>query len=257
MKVVIFAGGLGTRLSEETSSKPKPLVEIGNMPILWHIMKIYSSYGLNDFIICGGYKSSMIKDFFINYSRHVSDIQVNLVNDSIEISDAKKIEPWSIIIADTGLDSLTAKRLKLIECYIDSDDFCLTYGDGLANVDINELIDFHKCHGKLATVTAVKPKPRFGALKVSESNQVISFLEKTMDSENLINGGFFVLKRDIFARLPDRNVAWEQEPLRLLASEGELMAYLHHGFWQSMDTLSEKIELNNLWKGDCPPWKTW
>ena len=254
MKVVILAGGLGTRISEESIVKPKPLVEIGGKPIIWHIMKIYSSYGLNDFIICCGYKGYLIKEYFINYSLHTTDISVNVRSNKIKVHK-KTTEPWNITLIDTGEESLTGDRIKKIEQYV-GDSFCLTYGDGLTSANIRNIINYHKKNKKLATVLAVKPSGRFGAIDVKDGS-VKKFLEKPQGDGGWINGGFFVLNKKIFNYLLKENCIWEREPLEKLAKENQLMAFEHDGFWYAMDTLRDKIYLENLWKSKNIPWKSW
>ncbi len=257
MKVVILAGGLGTRLSEETGVKPKPLVEIGTLPIIWHIMKIYSSYGLNDFIICCGYKGYMIKEYFSNYHLHTCDVNYDFEND-LTTYQSSKTEAWKISLIDTGDNTMTGGRLKRIASLIDkNEDFCMTYGDGLSDIKIDELIKFHKNHKKSATVTAVTPPGRFGILSLSNDNQVIGFSEKKTSDEYKINGGFFVLNSSIFNEIDHDDTVWEKEPLEQLAAKNQLMAYKHDGFWQPMDTLREKFFLNDLWNSDKAPWKVW
>lgn len=256
MKAVILAGGLGTRLSEETVLKPKPMVEIGGKPILWHIMKIYSFYGINDFIICCGYKGYIIKEYFANYFLHQSDITFDMNKNEMNIHQ-KRVEPWKVTLIDTGDLTMTGGRVKRIKQYLnDGEDFCLTYGDGVANVNINELIKFHTSHGKLATLTSVYPPGRFGALQINNS-KITSFIEKPSGDGALINGGFFVLKKEILNYIDDDSTIWEQEPLNKLAVDGELMAFKHIDFWQPMDTLRDKNYLETLWDSKKAPWKLW
>ena len=256
MKAVILAGGLGTRLSEETSTKPKPMVEIGGMPILWHIMKIYSSHGINDFIICLGYKGYIIKEYFKNYSLHMSDITFNMEDNSIEVHK-KRADPWNITLVDTGENSMTGGRLLRVKDYLKKEkNFCLTYGDGVGDINISELINFHHQHGLDATLTAVYPPGRFGALKIS-NNKVEKFTEKPKGDGGLISGGFFVLSTKVLSRISGDESLWEQEPLKGLAIEGQLMAYRHEGFWQPMDTLRDKLFLEDLWVKNRAPWKSW
>ena len=256
MKAVILAGGLGTRLSEETEKKPKPMVEIGGKPILWHIMKIYSHYGVNDFIICCGYKGYIIKEYFNNYFLHQSDITFNMKNKQMTIHE-DRAEPWTVTLVDTGENSMTGGRLKRVLPYLkDEKTFCFTYGDGVADIDIRSLIKFHNSHGKLATITATYPPGRFGALNIQE-NRVLKFEEKPKGDGALINGGFFVLSPKVIDKIKDDKTIWEQEPLKNLAKEGELMSFLHDGFWQPMDTLRDKIKLNDLLNEDKAPWKLW
>lgn len=257
MKAVILAGGLGTRLSEETYLKPKPMVEIGGKPILWHIMKHYSHYGINDFIICCGYKGSVIKEYFKNYFILQSDITFDLRSENKITIHSKRVEPWNVTLVDTGNDTMTGGRLKRITNYLqDQEDFCFTYGDGLSNIDLNSLIDFHRKNKKEATLSAVYPPGRFGAL-VIKNESVIKFEEKPRGDGALINGGFFVLKPKVIERIKDDNTVWEQEPLKSLASDNQLSAYIHKGFWQPMDTLRDKKYLNNLWLTNKAPWKLW
>jgi glucose-1-phosphate cytidylyltransferase len=256
MKAVILAGGLGTRLSEETSIKPKPMVEIGGKPILWHIMKIYSHHGINEFIICCGYKGYIIKEYFANYFLHQSDVTFDMSLNEMKIHK-KRVEPWKITLVDTGEHTMTGGRVKRIKNFInDGEDFCLTYGDGLANIDIKKLIDFHQKHRKLATVTSVYPPGRFGAVEIKES-QVVSFIEKPYGEGGFINGGFFVLNSKALNYIEGDNTIWEKEPLNNLAIDGELMAFKHKEFWQPMDTLREKNYLENLWDSGKAPWKLW
>jgi glucose-1-phosphate cytidylyltransferase len=255
MKAVILAGGYGTRISEETSIKPKPLIEIGGMPILWHIMKNYSVYGINDFVICCGYKGYMIKEYFANYSLHMSDVTIDLQSNNIEIHK-KFAEPWKITLIDTGVNTMTGGRLKRIQKYVD-DDFCFTYGDGLSDINIQALIDFHKSQNKKATVTAVRPPGRFGTLQLDEQNLVSDFIEKPIGDGGWINGGFFVLKTDVFDYIENDKTIWERKPLEQLSHESELAAFKHEGFWQPLDTLREKNNLEKLWSENNSPWKLW
>ncbi|WP_457622326.1 glucose-1-phosphate cytidylyltransferase [Persephonella sp.] len=255
MKVVILAGGFGTRLSEETDIKPKPMVEIGGKPILWHIMKIYSSYGFNDFVICLGYKGYVIKEYFANYFLHMSDVTIDLKNNQIEVHDVKA-EPWKVTLVDTGLNTMTGGRIKRIKNYIGNETFMLTYGDGVGNINIKELLEFHKKHGRYATLTAVQPSGRFGALDL-EDVQVKAFKEKPKGDGAWINGGFFVLEPQIFDYIEGDETIWERDPLENLAKDGQLMAYKHTGFWKPMDTLRDKRELESLWQSENPPWKVW
>jgi len=258
MKVVILAGGFGTRLSEETVSIPKPMVLIGDKPIIWHIMKIYSYYGFNDFIILGGYKSYVIKEYFSNYFLHQSDVCIDLSTNNVEILDSKS-EPWKITILDTGLNTLTGGRIKRAEKYIGNETFLLTYGDGLSNVDINKLVDFHHGHGKLVTMTSVQPEGRFGALDIDGgSRRINNFMEKPRGDGAWINGGFFVCGPQVFSYIDDGDATvWEKSPLENLAKNGELYAYSHCDFWKPMDTLRDKILLDELWKTNNAPWKIW
>lgn len=256
MKAVILAGGLGTRLSEETSTRPKPMVEIGGKPILWHIMKMYASHGINDFVICCGYKGYVIKEYFANYFLHMSDVTFNMRDNSMEVHN-KRAEPWSVTLVDTGDHSMTGGRLRRVRDYVkDEEVFCFTYGDGVGDIDIAETIRFHKAHGKAATLTATYPPGRFGALDIRQG-QVMSFKEKPKGDGAMINGGFFVLTPKVLDYLTDDSTIWEQEPLNNLASDGQLMAYEHHGFWQPMDTLRDKNHLEELWDSGNAPWKTW
>ena len=255
MKAVILAGGLGTRLSEETVLKPKPLVEIGGKPILWHIMKIYSNYGVNEFIICLGYKGYLIKEYFYNYTIHNSDISINFKNNSHEILNNSN-EPWKITLIDTGLNTMTGGRLKRISKFLDDEDFCFTYGDGVSDVNIKSLINHHKKFKKIATLTAVSPAGRFGSLKIDNSN-VKSFDEKPDGGHGLINGGFFILSPKVLDYINDDSTIFEREPLENLANDNELIAYEHKGFWQCMDTIRDKKYLEQLWNSENTPWKKW
>ena len=257
MKVVILAGGLGTRLSEETVVKPKPMVEIGGMPILWHIMKIYSYYGYNDFVICLGYKGYIIKEFFNNYFLHKSDITVDLRNNMV-IFNESDAEPWTITLVDTGVNSMTGGRIKRIQKHIGKEPFFLTYGDGLSDVNITELLETHKKSKKYLTVTSVQPQGRFGALNLSPSNGVLSFLEKPKGDGSWINGGYFVCQPEVFDYISGDETIFEKDPMEKLANEGQMQAYLHNGFWRPMDTLRDKIELEELWNlNNKTPWKKW
>jgi glucose-1-phosphate cytidylyltransferase len=256
MKAVILAGGLGTRISEETHLKPKPMIEIGGMPILWHILKLYSAHGINEFIICCGYKGYLIKEYFANYFLHMSDVTFDMTRNTMEIHE-KKAEPWKVTLIDTGEITQTGGRLKRIESYLaDEETFCFTYGDGLADINISDLISYHNSHKKLATITAVLPPGRYGALNC-ENNLVRSFQEKPRGDGGRINGGFFVLSPKCIPLIKDDNTAWEEYPLKKLAEKKELMAYTHDKFWQPMDTLREKNLLEQLWKENKAPWKTW
>ena len=254
MKVVILAGGLGSRISEERVLKPKPLIEIGGRPIIWHIMKQYSYYGLNDFIICCGYKGYLIKEYFVNYSLHTTDITVNVRSNKIKVHK-KTTEPWNITMVNTGEDSLTGDRIREIKSFIDG-DFCLTYGDGLSSVNIKDTIKFHKKNNKIATVVAVKPTGRFGAITVN-GNLVKKFFEKPKGDGAWVNGGFFVLNKKIFKYLSDKNCIWEKEPLEKIAKDNQLTAYKHHGFWHAMDTLRDRNYLEDMWNSNQVPWKIW
>ncbi len=256
MKAVILAGGLGTRLSEETSLKPKPMVEVGGKPILWHIMKMYSSYGINDFIICCGYKGYVIKEYFKNYFLHMSDVTFNMQDNTMEVHH-ERAEPWKVTLVDTGDNSMTGGRLKRVANYIKDDEaFCFTYGDGVSDVNIGETIKFHKEHGKLATLTATFPPGRFGALDIV-NGRVQNFKEKPKGDGAMINGGFFVLSPEVLSYIEDDSTTWEQFPLNQLAEDEQLMAYEHQGFWQPMDTLRDKNYLEELWSADKAPWKNW
>ncbi|MBE5222872.1 glucose-1-phosphate cytidylyltransferase [Pectobacterium sp. A113-S21-F16] len=256
MKAVILAGGLGTRLSEETVTKPKPMVEIGGKPILWHIMKMYSYHGINEFIICCGYKGYVIKEYFANYFLHMSDITFNMKDNEMTVLQ-KRAEPWKVTLVDTGEHSMTGGRLRRVSEYIKDDEcFCFTYGDGVCGVDIQDTIAFHKRHGKLATLTATLPPGRFGALELS-NGQVQSFKEKPKGDGALINGGFFVLSPKVLDLIDGDSSVWEQSPLMTLAGQGELMAYEYTGFWQPMDTLRDKMLLDELWQNGEAPWKKW
>ena len=256
MKAIILAGGLGTRLSEETVLKPKPMVEIGGKPILWHIMKIYSHYGVNDFIICCGYKGYVIKEYFANYALHQSDVTFNLETNTIEVHQ-KRVEPWRVTLVDTGEDTMTGGRLKRVSSHIQNEEaFCFTYGDGVGNINIGNLIDFHFKHGKEATVTATFLPGRFGVMDIQQE-QVKSFIEKPKEESSLINGGFFVLSPRVLQRIEGDQTFWEHEPLTGLAEEGQLMAYRHDGFWLPMDTLRDKNELQKMWESGKAPWKVW
>jgi glucose-1-phosphate cytidylyltransferase len=255
LKAVILAGGLGTRLAEETEFKPKPLVEIGGKPIIWHIMKIYSHFGINDFIVCVGYKGYLIKEYFANYVRHMADVTINLSNGEM-IVHQNHAEPWSVTLIDTGEKTMTGGRISRVRDYVRGEDFCLTYGDGVSSVDVGALIAFHKSHGHLATVTAVQPPGRFGAMEVYE-DRVATFLEKPRGDGGWINGGFFVLKSAAIDLIEGDDTVWEAEPLRTLAASGQLAAYTHAGFWQPMDTLRDKQFLEELWASGKAPWKVW
>ena len=255
MKAVILAGGVGTRISEESHARPKPMIEIGGKPILWHIMKIYSYGGINDFIVCCGYKGYLIKEYFANYFFHTSDVTFDIVANKMEIHE-KHTEPWRVTLIDTGDQTMTGGRLKRVKKYLSNEDFCMTYGDGLSDVNISELIKFHQSHGKSATVTAVQPPGRFGALKLSGSN-VERFQEKPQGDGAFINGGFFVLNPGVLDLIDGDESIWESAPLEALASKGELQAYVHQGFWQAMDTLRDKSYLEDLWATGNAPWKKW
>ncbi|MDA7677489.1 glucose-1-phosphate cytidylyltransferase [bacterium] len=256
MKAVILAGGLGTRISEETSVKPKPMVEIGGRPILWHILKIFSAHGINEFVICCGYKGYVIKEYFANYFLHMSDVTFHMRLNSMEVHH-KKAEPWQVTLVDTGESSMTGGRLKRVREYIKDETFCFTYGDGVADVDITALIDHHKSHGRLGTVTAVQPPGRFGAMEFGTEDNVLNFKEKPQGDGGWINGGFFVLEPDVIDRIESDSSVWEQEPLRGLAADGQLTSYKHRGFWQPMDTLRDRVHLEELWTTSQAPWKVW
>lgn len=254
MKAVILAGGLGTRLSEETGMRPKPMVEIGGRPILWHILKIYSQHGINDFIVCCGYKGYLIKEYFANYFLHMSDVTIDLAKNSLEVHQ-KKAEPWRVTLVDTGETTQTGGRLRRVRDYIDG-DFCMTYGDGVGSINITELLAFHRAHGKQATMTAVQPPGRFGALEMN-GTQVRSFMEKPTGDGGWINGGFFVLNPSAIDLIEGDETLWERQPLEALAKSDQLQAYFHHGFWQPMDTLRDKTHLEELWTSGKAPWKKW
>lgn len=258
MKVVIFAGGMGTRISEESYLKPKPMIEIGEKPILWHLMKIFEAQGFNDFIICLGYKSYMIKEYFLNYYVYNSDVTINLQTNSFEVHRTNS-ENFRVTLVDTGLNTSTAGRLKRVQQYIGNEEFVLTYGDGLSDVNLTELIDYHKSHGRIATVTSVQPAGRFGLIGMKDDGAVTSFKEKPLGDGGWINGGFFVLRPEVFCYLPDNsdNCMWEEAPLEKLALESQLMAFKHHGFWKCMDAMRDKEELEKMWRLENPPWKTW
>lgn len=258
MKVVIFAGGLGTRISEETETRPKPMVEIGGKPILWHIMKIYSYYGFNDFVICLGYKGYIIKEYFMNYFLHDSDITIDIKNNQMEVHNSNS-ESFKVTLVETGLETKTAGRLKMVQKYIGDEEFMLTYGDGVSNVDINKLIEFHHGHGKIATVTSIQLDARFGGMDLNIDGTVRSFREKAKDDGKWINGGYFILKPEVFKYLDGnmQDVMWEDSPLEKLSKDGELMGFQHKGFWKCMDALRDKIELENLWKNNKAEWKVW
>jgi glucose-1-phosphate cytidylyltransferase len=258
MKVVIFAGGLGTRISEETDARPKPMVEIGGKPILWHIMKMYSQYGFNDFIICLGYKGYIIKEYFMHYFLHNSDITIELGNNNVEVHGGN-IESFKVTLVDTGVNTKTAGRLKQIKKYLGEEDFMLTYGDGVSDVNFDKLVSFHRKHKKIATVTAVQLDARFGGMDVAENGDVVSFREKAKDESKWINGGFFVLKPEVFSYLEGdmSQMMWEDEPLERLTEDNQLVAYQHKGFWKCMDALRDKLELEALWQSGQAKWKNW
>ena len=255
MKAIILAGGFGTRISEESAVRPKPMVEIGGRPILWHIMKIYSAHGVKDFIICLGYKGFLIKEYFANYFLHMSDVTFNMANNEMEVHE-KHVEPWRVTLVDTGDETATGGRLKRVESYLDKGDFCFTYGDGLSNVNVAELIKFHQSQGALATLTAVQPPGRFGALNLAE-HKITGFQEKPQGDGDWINGGFFVLSPKIFDYIEGDETVWERVPMEGLAAEGNLSAFVHRGFWQPMDTLRDKNLLEELWNSGQAPWKIW
>ena len=257
MKVVILAGGFGTRLSEETTVKPKPMVEIGDEPILWHIMKIYSAHGMNDFIICLGYKGYVIKEYFATYAIRMSDITFDLRKNDMK-THQNGTEPWKVTLVDTGEKTMTGGRIKRIKDYIGDETFCLTYGDGVTDLNIRELIDFHRDQKALATLTAVQPPGRFGAFNLDRNQYKIStFKEKPQGDSAWINGGFFILEPGVMEYITDDSTVWEREPMETLAHDGMLSAYRHHGFWQNMDTLRDKMYLEKLWDSPNPPWKIW
>ena len=255
MKLVILAGGLGTRISEETSLRPKPMVEIGGRPILWHIMKMYSHYGVNEFILCLGYKGYLIKEFFANYFLHTSDVTIDLSNNQVEVHQ-RTAEPWKVTMVDTGDSTMTGGRLKRVARYLGEEDFCFTYGDGVADVDVSALIAFHRNQKTLATLTAVQPPGRFGALQL-EGDRIRGFQEKPQGDGGWVNGGFFVLSPKVIGYIHDDSTIWEREPLQQLATQGQLASYLHRGFWQPMDTLRDKNLLESLWAEGQAPWKSW
>jgi len=257
VKAVILAGGLGTRISEETHLRPKPMIEIGGRPIIWHIMKLYSFHGINDFIICLGYKGYVLKEYFFNYFLHASDFTIDLKNNQLT-SHKNTVEPWRVTLIETGESTMTGGRIKRVADHLQGeDDFCLTYGDGVSDVNIKELIEFHHKHGGMATLTAARPPARFGALDVMTDSKISSFKEKPKDQENFINGGFFVLSKQVIDLISNDDTVWENEPLEALATRGQLYAYPHSGFWQPMDTLRDKTYLEELWRQEKAPWKVW
>lgn len=256
MKAVILAGGLGTRISEESHLRPKPMIEIGGKPILWHIMKIYSHYGVNDFIICLGYRGYMIKEYFANYFLHTSDVTFKLDKNEVQVH-RQRAEPWTVTLVDTGLETMTGGRLKNIAKFLDDEDFCFTYGDGLADIDISALIDFHKAGNRLATVTAVQPPGRYGALLLNDQNIVNGFTEKPAGDGAFVNGGFFVLSPKVIGYVRSDDMPWESEPMSRLAQEGQLRAFHHNGFWRPMDTLRDKNQLEELYQARKAPWILW
>lgn len=257
MKVVILAGGFGTRISEESQYRPKPMVEIGGMPILWHIMKEYSAYGINDFIICAGYKQEIIKEWFNNYFLYTSDVTFDFTQGHHVVMHEQHAEPWRVTVVDTGEGTLTGSRIKRVQRYVGDETFCMTYGDGVCDVDIRKVVDFHRRHGKIATLTAVLQKQSKGVLNIGGDFAVKSFREKSQLDSAPINAGYMVLEPAIFDYLTEDGCIFEQEPMRRLAAEGELMSYQHRGFWQCMDTIFEKSELERLWKSGEAPWKVW
>ena len=257
MKVVILAGGFGTRISEESDLKPKPMIEIGGKPILWHIMKIYSYYGFNEFIICCGYKGYVIKDYFHHYYMHEADMTIDLSKNLIQYHNSQS-EPWVVTLVDTGLNTMTGGRIKRIQPYVGNETFMLTYGDGVGDVNINELIDFHKKYNRSVTLTAVQPHGRFGAIEIAEGNRISSFFEKPKGDDAWVNGGFFVCEPKIFEDINmDDTTIWEHEPLQTLAASNKLDAFKHNGFWHPMDTIRDKVELEKLWSEGLAPWKIW
>ena len=257
MKAVILAGGLGTRISEETNNRPKPMIEIGGKPILWHIMKIYSAHGVNDFVVCCGYKGYMIKEYFANYFLHMSDVTFDMSRNSMEVHQ-QSAEPWRVTLVDTGEDTMTGGRLKRVASFLQGEEsFCLTYGDGVSDVDITQLIAFHRAHGLQATLTATYPPARFGALDIHPDQRVTAFMEKPRGDGAMINGGYFVLSPEVLDYITDDHTIWEREPIERLAQEGNLVAYQHHGFWQPMDTIRDKVHLEELWQSGNAPWKVW
>ncbi len=255
MKAIILAGGLGTRISEETAIRPKPMIEVGGKPVLWHIMKTYSSHGINDFVVCCGYKGYVIKEYFANYFLHMSDVTFDMRNNKMEVHQ-QSAEPWRVTLVDTGETTMTGGRIKRVAEHIGDEDFCCTYGDGISDVNISELIAYHKQHGKLATLTATQPPGRFGALALL-GNNVLNFQEKPHGDGSWINGGFFVLSPIVLNYIADDETIWEREPMERLAEEGQITAYFHSGFWQPMDTLRDKTYLEELWASGKAPWKTW
>lgn len=257
MKVVILAGGYGTRISEESHLKPKPMIGLGEMPILWHIMKIYSSYGFNDFIICLGYKAYVIKEYFAHYYLHEADVTFDFRNESERVVHSHTAEPWKVTLVNTGLHTMTGGRIKKIQEYVGNETFMLTYGDGVADVNINDLVRYHKKHGKMVTVTASQPSARFGSMTIDDTSHVIGFKEKPKGDNAWVNAGFFVIEPGFFKYLKDDTTILEREPLEKVAEENHLVAYKHTGFWQPMDTLRDKIFLEELWQSGKAPWKTW
>lgn len=257
MKAVLLAGGFGTRISEESQFKPKPMIEIGSMPILWHIMKLYSHYGVNEFIICAGYKQHVIKEWFADYFLHTSDVTFDFTQDDKIIIHNKRAEQWKVTVVDTGLHTMTGGRLKRVKSFIGDEPFFMTYGDGVSDVDIAKLYEFHKSHGKLATMSAIKPESRFGVLDLDQNNEVNAFREKSSVDSGYINAGFMVLDPKVLDYVADDTIMFEREPMEKLAQDGELMCYKHHGFWQCMDTLRDKEKLEKMWAKNNAPWKVW
>ncbi len=257
MKAVILAGGYGTRISEESQYKPKPMIELGGMPILWHIMKGYSAFGINEFIICAGYKQEMVKEWFNNYFLYTSDVTFNFTSSDRALLQERHVEPWVVTVVNTGENTMTGGRIKRIQKYVGNDRFCMTYGDAVCDVNIRQLIEFHKSHGKLATLTAVLQDQSKGVLNIGGDNAVRSFREKSKEDSAVINAGYMVLEPEVFDYLDGDDCIFEQEPLNTLATKGELMSYRHFGFWQCMDTLREKMELDQLWNSGNAPWKVW
>lgn len=255
MKAVILAGGFGTRISEETALKPKPMIEVGGMPILWHIMKIYSAYDVNDFVICCGYKGYIIKEYFANYFLHMSDVTFDIKNNKMEVHK-KLAEPWKITLIDTGLETMTGGRLKRVSNYVNDDTFCFTYGDGLCDIDISELIKFHRKNKKLATITAIQPPGKYGSLVIERDN-VVDFKEKPPGDGGWINGGFFVLEPEVLNYIQGDSTVWERDPLERLSKDGQISAYKHNGFWHPVDTLRDKNHLEEMWNSGRAPWKKW
>ncbi len=256
MKIVILAGGFGTRISEESILKPKPMIEIGGRPILWHIMKQYSHYGYNEFVICAGYKQHMIKEYFSDYFLHMSDITFDIANNQMTIHNTNS-EPWKVTVVDTGLNTMTGGRVKRIQRYIGDDSFMLTYGDGVSNIDIDKLVEFHKINGKIATLTAVNAGQRFGVLDIDQNNEITSFREKSESDGAMINAGFMVLEPQIFDYIEGDSTVFEKAPLEHVANEGQLVAYKHDGFWKCMDTQRDKMQLEEMWASGKAPWKIW
>ena len=257
MKVVILAGGFGTRISEESHLRPKPMIEIGGRPILWHIMKMYSHYGYNDFVICCGYKAYMIKEFFADYYLHTSDVTFDFSNENEKVTHNNFAEPWKVTLIDTGLETMTGGRVKRIQEYVDNETFLLTYGDGVSDINIAESVKFHKAHGKIATITAINVAQRFGILEIDEKNKINAFREKNNSDGSMINAGFMVLEPEIFNYIDGDKTVFEKGPLETMAKNGELMAFKHNGFWQCMDTQRDKHQLEDLWESGNAPWRTW